>query len=116
MSERFEHIVFDTPLHGLPGNFSTDCIVAKDGYDIVRSSDRIDVLISHHSGVQFIVPWSRVRQAKPIDHIDLPGYVGSVDELPSLADDDEPPTGLATPNAKKRGGWPKGKPRKELST
>lgn len=104
MSERYASITLCAPIHGLAG-YSSDCFVAADGYIIVRSADRLDVLIHNTRTLgQRILPWSSVRYAAPEEAQQAP----SAEAEP--LDDDEPPTKTETPAAR-RSGWPKGKPR-----
>lgn len=110
MSERYSEITIASPVHGM-NSMSSDCFVAADGYTIVRSADRLDVLIhNERTQAQRVIPWSQVRNAVPAEK--------QVIEPDSLVDlgGDEPITALATPAAKKRSGWPKGKPRTPKTT
>lgn len=114
MSERYSEITIATPIHGMSG-MSSDCFVASDGYVMLRSADRLDVLIHNERTLaQCIVPWAQVRKAVPADVQCIKLAQELMQEL--SADDEEPITSVETPEAaKRRGGWPKGKPRKETA-
>lgn len=86
-----------------PGNVMADAFVATDGYIIVRHDDT--VTINHERAPAPIeVPWARVVSATCSPISEAPAFITSDEVVDGEA--------MLSAEAPRRGGWPKGKPRK----